>query len=182
MAKRWNVDRARLLHPANPERLRAIRPPLVRKAILARSPRQALMFDVCPQPPPNVLHVTGLPACRPRFVAVASTDANNEVVQLTKVFLLSKFVKLNDGPERPVCRHDMPVQPDGFLDDGRAFAPPAKCEQELRSLLRQHGPVDDADHVSTRRKDAAVQVVAVEDHRHTVLSWTAENALFVRSR
>lgn len=140
------------------------------------------MLDVRPQTPPNVLHVTRLPVRRPRLIAFASANPDNQMVQLTEVFLLPKFVKLDDRPERSIRRHDMPVQPDGFLNDSRTLAPPAECEQELRSLLRQHGPVDEADHLSACRQDAAVQVVAVEDHCHTVLSWTAENALSVRSR
>ncbi len=76
----------------------------------------------------------------------------------------------------------MPVEPHRLLNDSRALAPPAEREQELRSLLRQHGPVDEADHLSARHQDVAVQVVSVENHHHTVLSWTTENALSVRSR
>lgn len=76
----------------------------------------------------------------------------------------------------------MPIEPQTFLNGCGTLGPSAKGEQELRPLLREHRSVDEARHCPTRQLDRAVDVVSVVDHYHTVLSWTAENALFVRSR
>lgn len=128
------------------------------------------MLNLSPQSSADILHVARLPVGIPAFIPVTPRHTNDQVMQCPEVTDSPSFVEVQHRNERPIRRNDMAIQPDGFLDDSSTLAPSSESEQELRSLLRQHGAVDEADDVPANQLDRAVDVVSVENHDYATLS------------
>lgn len=129
-----------------------------------------------PQSLAKILDILVLPRVIPVRLDATPSNTRQDVVQQPKRFLRHAVDVV--APIPAIHSNQMSVEPQALLDGCRPLRPSTESLQELRTLLREHWPVEEPNGVPANAEHP-VDVVSIADHLgYTVLSWVTTNALF----